>query len=163
MFVIDFGKSSPEELNQAPNVHCLPGCDISDMATCETCLNSVPGRLDALVNCAGVAPFEGKLASQEAYQRIVSTNITGTWNMGVGTIQRMSQQEKAVCAASDSLFTGTEKQVGQGCIINISSGGGLKGIPGSAVYCASKHAVLGLVRTWARDWPSIRINAVCPG
>ena len=64
---------------------------------------------------------------------------------------------------SSGLFTGVKKEVGQGSIVNISSGAGIRAVPGLAVYCASKHAVIGLTRVWAADFPRIRVNAVLPG
>jgi len=83
--------------------------------------------------------------------------------MATEVIRRMDQQEPLKCAAGCGILTTAEKSLGQGSVINVSSGGGIRGIPTKAVYCASKHAVIGLVRTWARDWPYIRFNAVCPG
>ena len=50
-------------------------------------------------------------------------------------------------------------------IVNAASVAGLRGLPGSAAYVASKHGVIGLTRTAAGDFGSagIRINAVAPG
>ncbi len=54
---------------------------------------------------------------------------------------------------------------GGGAIVNTASVAGLVGTPNMSTYCASKHAVLGIVRSVsgevARD--GIRVNAVCPG
>ena len=47
--------------------------------------------------------------------------------------------------------------------VNIASVAGATGFPGCASYSASKHAVLGLTRTAARENPDIRVNAVLPG
>lgn len=54
---------------------------------------------------------------------------------------------------------------GGGAIVNTASVAGLVGTPNMSTYCASKHAVIGLVRSVsgevARD--GVRVNAVCPG
>jgi NAD(P)-dependent dehydrogenase (short-subunit alcohol dehydrogenase family) len=52
-----------------------------------------------------------------------------------------------------------------GAIVNISSGGGLKGAPSLSAYVASKHAVVGLTRSVAAEVvkEGIRVNVICPG
>ena len=50
-------------------------------------------------------------------------------------------------------------------IVNAASVAGLRGLPGSTAYCASKHGVIGITRVAAKDLgpKCIRINAVAPG
>ncbi len=51
-----------------------------------------------------------------------------------------------------------------GNIVNVASDAGLLGLPGLAVYCASKGGVVLLTRALAGELaPKVRINCVCPG
>lgn len=153
-------KQAPAELADLPNVHFTAGCDVSKRQACTDFINSIPGRLDGLLNVAGITLTEGKIATDEVFQKVMAVNLTGTWNMGTEALKRMAEQEVRY---STGIFTGAKKEIGRGAIVNVSSGAGVRAVPGLAVYCASKHAVIGLTRVWAADFPLIRVNAVLPG
>lgn len=93
--------------------------------------------------------------------RVATLIKDSQWNMSTEAVLRMSKQE--VHTASGGLFAGNRKSIGQGAIVNISSGAGIRGHPELAAYCASKHGVHGVTRAMAKDWPHIRMNAVAPG
>ena len=108
------------------------------------------GRIDALVNNAGITKFAPDHADLEAlqaedFQRLYAVNVVGTYQM-----------TRAVAPAM--------KKQGRGAIVNVSSIAGVMGIGSSVAYAASKGAVNTMTLSLARALaPEIRINAVCPG
>lgn len=110
------------------------------------------GKIDILINCAGIRGPVGIPVvelSEEDWKNIFATNSTGAFLIS-----------KAV--ARSMIHKG-----GGGKIIHIASIVGKQdfGVPGSAAYCASKHALLGLVRTLALELSQygINVNAINPG
>ncbi|KAL1877438.1 hypothetical protein Daus18300_002424 [Diaporthe australafricana] len=79
--------------------------------------------------------------------------------MATEAMRRMSSQ---VDIEAPGVIPGSVRSVGQGSIVLVGSGASRRGVPGMAAYTASKHAVLGLTRTWARDFPKLRVNLVAP-
>ncbi len=105
------------------------------------------GRLDVLANVAGVMWRGNAIGTDdEAWRRVMATNLDGTFFMARAAIRAMRDQ-------------------GGGVIINVASTVGLVGTPGMPAYCASKGAVVNLTRALALDHATdgIRVNAVCPG
>jgi 3-oxoacyl-[acyl-carrier protein] reductase len=108
------------------------------------------GRLDILVNNAA-APRGDESGSIETvdpveWDRVMAVNARGPFLMCRAAIPAMKTQ-------------------GWGRIINVASLAGRVGLPGLAIYCASKHASVGLTRALALDLApfGITANAVCPG
>jgi len=106
------------------------------------------GRVDALVNSAGVTSFAGATnwdaIDAQTFQRIVGVNALGTLQM----IRACAPHLKAA----------------HGAIVNVSSIAGALGIGSSVAYIASKGAVNAMTLYFARALaPEIRVNAVCPG
>jgi 3-oxoacyl-[acyl-carrier protein] reductase len=106
------------------------------------------GRLDALVNNAGITTFSGPsnwdALDAQVFQRIYAVNLVGAFQM--------------VRAAAPHL-----KERG-GAIVNVSSIAGTLGTGSSIPYIASKGALNSLTLHLARALaPEVRVNAVCPG
>lgn len=160
MYVADISDRCPPDLAANDGIRFSLRCDVTQREACKAFLDSVPGRLDGLVNCAGTSAWEGKIATDEVFQRTMNINVTGTWNMGTEALERMSQQDDV---EAQGAFSGVRRSVGQGSIVNVGSGASIRGVAGLAAYTASKHAVLGLTRSWARDFPRLRVNIVAPG
>lgn len=106
------------------------------------------GRLDALVNAAGISKmvplwdFDG--LSPEDFQRIYAVNTIGPFLM--------------MRAAAPHL-----KASGDGAVVNISSRAAFTGTGSSIAYAASKGALNTLTLSFARQLaPEVRVNAVCP-
>lgn len=104
------------------------------------------GRLDAVVNSAGIAqPISAAEGADTDWVRMVDIHLNGTMR---------------VCRASYRLLKQSERPA----IVNISSVAGTNGLPGRTNYSAAKAGVEGLTRALAVEWsPSIRVNAVAPG
>ena len=106
------------------------------------------GRIDVLVNCAGVALPQKVLAdvTEAEMDRVYAVNVKGAMLLTQAAIPHMRKK-------------------GGGAIIHISSMWGLTGGSCEAVYSASKGAVNAFVKAMAKELASarIRVNAVAPG
>lgn len=103
------------------------------------------GRIDVLVNNAGVMPLSPLAAGkQEEWERMVDVNIKGVlW--GIGAVLPIMEAQ------------------GSGQIINIGSIGALQVVPTAAVYCATKFAVRAISDGLRQESANIRVTCVNPG
>jgi NAD(P)-dependent dehydrogenase (short-subunit alcohol dehydrogenase family) len=121
--------------------------DVTDPAAVAAALGRV-GKLDVLVNNAGlerITPVDdGSPEAVALFRRILDINVTG---MAIVTAQALPAMGPG------------------GRIVNTASIWGRVGEPLFGAYVASKHAVIGLTKTWAKELGprGIRVNAVAPG
>lgn len=104
------------------------------------------GRLDVLINNAGVFEFVPLEASSEAL-------IRSEFEVNVFGLTYMTQAALPALVAS------------KGAILNISSAAGHRPVPGGSVYAASKAAVESLTLSWALELApkGVRVNGLAPG
>ncbi len=106
------------------------------------------GSVDIAVNNAGVGGknmFKTAEHTHDDWHDVIAVNQTGVFYCMQEELKQMMAQ-------------------GGGTIVNIASIAGIRGLPNSLSYVASKHAVVGMTRTAAMEYAKygIRINAVCP-
>ncbi len=118
-------------------------------------VNARFGRLNVLVNNAGVAPevrADILEASAESYDRVMDINLKGPYFLTQAVANWMVRQRK-----DDAGF--------QGCIINISSMSASVASPNRGEYCLSKAGVSMATKLWAARLGEfgIPVYEVCPG
>jgi meso-butanediol dehydrogenase / (S,S)-butanediol dehydrogenase / diacetyl reductase len=105
------------------------------------------GRIDVLVNAAGVASFGTADTIDEAeWSRVVDINLKGTWLVARAVLPGMVER-------------------GSGSIVNLASVEGIEGGQAQTAYNVAKGGVVLLTRSMAVDYgPSnVRVNCLCPG
>jgi NAD(P)-dependent dehydrogenase (short-subunit alcohol dehydrogenase family) len=119
-------------------------CDVTDAASVGGLFAGL-ARVDALVNCAGLAGANALDDDDALWHAIVASNLHGTYYC---------------CKAALPLLPD-----GSGRIVNIASVLGLRGVADQTAYCAAKHGVVGFTRALALALAprGITVNVVCPG
>jgi NAD(P)-dependent dehydrogenase (short-subunit alcohol dehydrogenase family) len=124
--------------------------DVTDEASVERCIATTltaHGRIDVLVNNAGINVFHAPLeTSEEEWRRCFAVDLDGVWRVSKAALP-------AMIAA------------GGGAIVNIASCHGFSIIPGCFPYPVAKHGLLGLTRALGVEYAArnIRVNAIAPG
>ena len=154
---LNYSKSEAEAKEAAAAVESLGRkallcrADVSNDAQVSAMVEKVAktfGRLDILVNSAGnttMVPFKNlEGLTEEAWDRMYAVNVKGVFFSSRAAARVMLPQ-------------------GSGCIVNVSSMGGLVAGGSSIAYAATKAAVVSMTKTMAVGLaPNIRVNCVAP-
>jgi len=122
-------------------------CDVADRAATDALVGALPGRIDILINNAGIAESASlERTTDELWDRILELDATAPFRL--------------VRALGPAMV-----KAGWGRIVNIASNAGVSGYGYSSAYCAAKHAMVGFTRALAVDLArsAVTINALCPG
>ena len=125
-------------------------CDVTDrdqIARAFEEARAANGPIEMLVVNAGIAesaPFHKM--SRESWDRIIATNLTAAFDCAQAAIKDLLDSE-------------------HGRLVFVASVASLRGVPYAAHYAASKHGLLGLMRSLAAEYAksNLTVNAVCPG
>jgi len=123
--------------------------DVTDRTSCENAVARCEaewGRVDVLINNAGMANSEKFTDIDDAlWSRTLAVNLTGPFYMTRAALPGMLKR-------------------GDGSVIAVSSIAAKRGAPYIAPYCASKHGLLGMMRSLAAEYPrsGVTFNCVCP-
>jgi NAD(P)-dependent dehydrogenase (short-subunit alcohol dehydrogenase family) len=138
------------EIRGAGGVACACVMDMLDTGSIRDGVARVirdKGRIDVLINCAGINKRDGFLdVTEEQYDRIMGVNLKGLYFLSQEVAKHMMKAKK-------------------GNIINVASHNSVGMLGGCSVYGASKSAVTALTRSMAVEWAQygIRANAIAPG
>lgn len=126
------------------------GLDVSDAAAVATAADSAAarhGRLDILVNSAGIAGSNGPVTAYpvDEFHQIVAVNLHGTFHTCRAVLPHMATR-------------------GYGRVVNIASVAGKEGNPNAGAYSASKAGVIALTKTLGKEHAGadIAVNCVTP-
>ncbi|KAH0847596.1 3-oxoacyl-[acyl-carrier-protein] reductase FabG [Fonsecaea pedrosoi] len=159
----DYKEWQQQQQRQQGQVHFHGSVDVSSRVAVTKlydAIRAISPRIDGLVNSAGVCPGgDGYLQSDETYDLTMRVNVTGTWNVTMALLALVDQE------SPNRGRDGPAPATTRASIVNLGSSASLCPWPTLAAYTASKHAVLGLTRSWSHDWAhkGVRVNMVAPG
>ena len=128
--------------SQSCNIYVL---DLTNRDAIEKFVKAYNYPIWGLINNAGICQTNPLISNEDdPFHKIIETNLTGAYLLTKGMLAKITRP---------------------GRIVNISSQLGLEGRANYGAYCASKFALLGLTKCWAKELgkDEITVNAICPG
>lgn len=140
-----------ESIAAETGVECMPlALHIGEWDAIQPAVDAIYerfGKLDAVVNNAGIAPLAPTLldVSEALFDKTLDVNLKGPFRLMAVAGKRMAE-------------------AGSGSIINISSIGAVRPSPPEAMYAASKNGLNALTMAFAQEYaPTVRVNCIMPG
>ncbi|MFL5243397.1 MAG: SDR family NAD(P)-dependent oxidoreductase [Gemmataceae bacterium] len=145
----DTGQAVADQLNKAGEKALFVKTEVSDEASVERMVQAAVkrfGRIDILINNAGIFVLKGIEATPEEWRQVLDVNVMGPALVAKHVVPEM-------------------RKVGGGAIVNLGSISSFIAQPQFVTYNASKAAIANMTRCMALDLApdNIRVNAVCPG
>lgn len=153
VYLWDVNLNQAEELAAAlggASIARAASVDIGNAAAVATGIDAVIeafGRIDALINCAGIAGVNASVEEfpEDVWRRVMDINLTGTFLTCQAVIPHMRKQS-------------------YGRIVNVASVAGKEGNPNASAYSASKAGMISLTKSLGKELATsgITVNAITP-
>jgi len=143
----DLARAAARDLGESASAAAVDVVDAQTVAQAADAAATELGRLDILVNSAGIAGSNAKVVEYpvEEFHRIVAVNLHGTFHACRAVLPHMVR-------------------AGYGRVVNIASVAGKEGNPNAAAYSASKAAVIALTKSLGKEHAGqdVAVNCVTP-
>ena len=146
-------ESAADEIGKKTGAKLVPfRCDIAGANDVEDVVRKTTaecGKIDILVNCAGIGGSEKPIVKMNDadWDSVININLKGSYRLAQEAVKGMIERGEG------------------GRIINVASIGGLAGIPNMSAYCVSKAGLISLTKVMSLEWVRYNIlaNALLPG
>jgi 3-hydroxyacyl-CoA dehydrogenase/3-hydroxy-2-methylbutyryl-CoA dehydrogenase len=154
-------EAGPDRASELGELARFVHCDVRDAESVATAVEAAVeafGKIDVLVNSAGVAPAQrvvsrdGALFDLDLFKFVIDVNLVGMFDVIRNTAGAMASNEP--------------NELGErGVIVNVASIAAYEGQVGQAAYSASKGGIVGMTLPVARDLATlgIRVMTIAPG